>query len=214
MYKMETNASSRVGVQPSLLDTDDDALDMSWLEEQEKLNNIETIYNREPIKSINLFFIYVNKDQNVDEIIKEKHVLQQPGSLLSKEILLQYIQSKKRLSDKSKYKFQDIAVYNVDIEPEHIQAYSTTEITVENSSQYLKVLPFSADIHVADAIFVFHETTALFFIFQEIVLNQSIRTTLKSILKKDKPQLKQTKKVRIDDNPKYTRKVKENLNQS
>ena len=208
-------------MQPSPLDVDEDELDMSWLEEQEKLNNIETIYNREPIKSINLFFIYVNKDKNVDEIIQEKHVLQQPGSLLSKEILLQYIQSKKRYADKSKYKFQDIMMFNVDIEPEHIQAYSTTEITVENSTQYLKVLPFSADIHVADAIFVFHETTSLFFVFQEVVLNPSIRTTLKSILKTEnptttttKPQQKQTKKVRIDENTKHTRKVRELLNQS
>ena len=200
------------------MDTDDDELDMSWLEEQEKLNNIETIYNREPIKSINLFFIYVNKDKSVDEIIQEKHVLQQPGSLLSKEILLQYIQSKKRYTDKTKYKFQDVALFNVDIEPEHVQAYSTTDATVENSKQYLKVLPFSADIHVADSIFVFHETASLFFIFQEVVLmNHSIRTTIKSILKTEnttKSQQKHTKKVRIDENTKHTRKVREILNQS
>lgn len=202
------------------MDLDDDDLETSWIEEQDKLNNIEQVYNREPLKYINMFFIYINENKEVDNIIREKYKINtnnETRSLLSKEILLQFIQQKKKKTKTSKYRFNEIVLYNVDIESDKIQAYSENPPTAENIKPFVKVISFINDVHIPDSIFIFHETTSLFFFFQETPYNtRTLTKTAKSILKTTQNQyqdkreniqiykgLKSTKKVRFDNVQKF-----------
>lgn len=169
------------------METEND-FDMSWIEENEKLHTMQTNYSREHMKHINTFFIYINRDKSVEKIIREKLPLVHHGnrncSLLSKENVLGIIQTKKIYTPVSKYKFEDIMLYHIDIEPENIQCFTNSEKTVVNSVQYLKVLPFIGDVEIPASIFIFHEINALFFMFKEYELHKpNHTTTLKSILK-------------------------------
>ena len=190
--------------------------DTSWIEEQERYQNIEGNSRvREQSNYINIHYIYVNKENNVNKIDHEKYPLDHSQSshpsshpsshkcsLISKENVLRIIQSRKIFTPTSKYKFEDIILYNVDIEPENIQSYENTEPNMENSREYFKVLPFINDITIPDSIFIFHQINCLFFIFKEYCFQESKKPPLKSILKSssiDGEQLprKHTKKVRI-----------------
>jgi hypothetical protein len=187
------------------METDD--LDISWIEEQERIQNIQTSYCREPMESITTYFIYINRNQYIDKIYCENQMLEikedKSGSFISQDAVLKIIQSKKKTTAFSKYKLVDILLYNVDLDPERIQDYSNDNI--EKASE-LKTIPFFDEISITPSIFIFHGVNSLYFVFQEVEIEkvQNDRRSLKSILKLHKnPAL--TKKVRIqDDNIEYS----------
>jgi len=185
-------------------DVDKD-LDISWINEHERLSSVGEKYLREPMDSIHLYFIYINRNLYIEKIVTEKQLLQlsedKKYSYLPKETLLQIIQTKKIKTQFSKYKLLDIITYLVDLDPEHIQSYSKNEYSEDDSTPFFKTVPFTNDIKVFPSIFIFHEINSIYFIFQEVELLQT-RHTLKSILKTPLSGISKsnTKKVRIQLN--------------
>ena len=194
------------------MESSDMDLDISWIKENQRLQNIETNYLPELMENIDLFFIYINPNNYIDKVVREKFHLSidcsNNCSRLSKENLLKIIQTNKKLSKSNtvcKYKFLDILTYNIDLEPEHIQNYTKNENIQESSRGFLKVLNIIDDISISPSVFIFHKINSIFFLYQEIETNKN-RHTLKSILKKplliSEPESmgsqKATKKVRID----------------
>jgi hypothetical protein len=187
-------------------DNDNDLeMDTSWIDQQEKIQTIDATYYREPMESIDIYILYINQNKFIENIIYEKHPLvhDKTGSFLSKEFLIQFIQSKKKSTPFSKYKFETILYYNIDLEPENIQSYSLNTNFHDVSDRFFKVLPIINDIYFSDSIFIFHGVNSLFFLFQEVEhIDNSRRHTLKSILKTDKTiknvdKKHMTKKVNI-----------------
>jgi hypothetical protein len=179
-------------------------LDISWINEHERLSKIHQNYNREPMESIQLYFIYINRNLYIEKIIHDKQQLclseDKTYSYLSKEILLQIIQSRKIKTPFSKYKLTDVLSYLVNLDPEHIQYYSKNENFEEHGTNFFNILNVINDIQIQPSIFIFHEMNAIYFLFQEV---ESInhRHTLKSILKSSTTEVSDktsTKKVRIE----------------
>lgn len=160
-------------------------LDLSWMEEQSRLNKINENYVREPMESIDLFFIYINRNLYIEKILYDKQALElshdKSISVIKKETLLHIIQSRKIKTPFSKYKLLDVLSYTVDLEPENIQSYSKNENFDAIGSSFFKVLPIVDDIKIGPSIFVFHGINAIYFLFQEV--ENGGRHTLKSILK-------------------------------
>lgn len=170
-------------------------LDISWAEEQEKLQTVDKNYFREHMDTISITIIYININLYIENIVSEKHPLSTNG-LLEKERLIQIIQSKKKTTAHSKYKFLDALLYNVELEPEHIQKYANSQST--EPTTFLKRLPIIDDIILSPSIFIFHNINGLYLIFKEESRSdvQNIRT--KSILKSDNDQIRKiTKKVKL-----------------
>jgi hypothetical protein len=175
---------------------DDLSLDTSWINKQDKLANIQNNYFREPIENINAFFIYINQNDYISQILCEKIFFN--NSIIQNIDLIQIIQQKKIKTPTSKYKLYDIFSFIVDIEPQHIQSY----VQSNNTSSFLKSIPITNDIVIPQSIFIFHDVNALYFFFKEIpTVITSHRNTIKSILKNNnndnKIKKKSTKKVSI-----------------
>jgi hypothetical protein len=201
-----------------IYDTNDDNssndLDTSWIADHERLYSINENYIREPMDSINAYFVYINRNQYIEKIISDKLdlVLSSDGksSCLSNETLLQIIQTRKIKTPFSKYKLIDVLCYLVDLEPENIQSYSKNENienieNIENNDKpgntFLKVLSIMDDIEINHSIFIFHGINAIYFFFEEVELVNH-RHTLKSILKPVEKEISDktiTKKVRIQE---------------
>ena len=156
-------------------------LDISWVAEHEKENSIDKNYHREPIQNISMQFIYVDFSGKVEKIIPEMFSIGE-NKKISKEHILQIIQTKRSISLTKKYKIIDILLYNVILEPENIQEYAKSENFRELSSGFFKQCSLFNDIILDDSIFIFHKVNSLYFIFKE---TESV-FTIKSILKKDK----------------------------
>jgi len=182
-------------------ESDENGLDTSWIQEEERIQNIQNLYSREPMSAISLYFIYINQNQYIEKVVSENHEFPENSAVLSKETLLRIIHHRKISTPCSKYKFIDLLTFHVPLEPEHIQYYAKQDDSGEISKGFFKVLPIVDEIRIDPSIFIFHSINSIFFIFEEVP-KTSHKHTLKSILKSTEPREhvlhKTTKKVRIE----------------
>ena len=180
-------------------------LDISWIKEQEKLQQINENYFKEPMDTIDFFFIYINSNDCIEIINYEKHdlVLRHENSIIPNEYVIELIEQKKYLSG-NKYKIQDVLLYNVSLNPENIQSYSQNDNLLDSSSKFFESLSVMRDFIIPPSIFIFHKINSIFFIFKQLQPVQRFsKPVLKSILKlnsnsgMDKNVQKTKKKVRI-----------------
>jgi hypothetical protein len=167
------------------MDPEED-LDISWVQDQEKIIQVDQNYTREPISSIYLYSLFVNLNSYVDQIICDPIELDQTENgktVLSKEKILYYIQQKKKQGSLNgkKYRLHESLSFLVDLEPEQLQEFSQQEPTIERSNSFLKVLSVLNDIVFPESIFIFHSLNSIYFIFKEVA---AVYHPI-SILKKD-----------------------------
>ena len=108
--------------------------DLSWIQEQERLENINQNYYREPMDKIECVFIFIDANQCIEKVIKEKlsvEPLSKPNQenttnilnrVLKKDAIAACLEPKLE----SKYVLDDILLYNVTIEPNQIQMFSNS----------------------------------------------------------------------------------------
>ena len=175
----------------------------SWVLDEEKLLTVDQNYIRESLSTINTYFIYINKNDYIDNIIHEETEIPWDVNtnvgVIPSNVVLKIIQQKRHTRNGNVYTYDDTWLYLVDLEPEHIQGYADS--TTETSTKFLKQIPPVDDIVIHPSIFVFHDVNALYFTFRE-----SINKTKKefSILKikeleenNNKTHSKTKKRVRI-----------------
>tara|TARA_B110000967_G_C18808229_1_gene522156 strand:+ start:252 stop:884 length:633 start_codon:yes stop_codon:yes gene_type:complete len=176
----------------------DTSTTLSWVEQEEKLQNIDSVFSREPMSGISAKFIYMNTHDYIDKVVCENIPLSlfSDGSLLSKELFMQIIQKKKLLTSTSKYKFLDCYLCNFDIIPTYMNDFANITTDSDNATRFYKQILGFEDIFIPPSIFVFHDVNTLFFYFQETPFDE--KPIVKSILKKNNSyNNKLTKKVRI-----------------
>ena len=124
---------------------------MSWIEEEDKLLRIQSNYRREPVDSIKCFFLFMNKNNYIEQIADEMVCVQE--GKISKERVLKLIQEKRYHKPNVKYVFKDAWMFLVDLEPDQIQIYSQMDVSI----RFLTTLPLLEDISVSPSIFIFHD---------------------------------------------------------
>lgn len=180
----------------------DSDLDISWINEQQRIQNIQNNYCRESVDEINIYSLFVNKDSYIEKITCKKHPV--INHLISRDSVLGIIQ-KNKISPSKKYKLCDILVYHVNLEPQHIQSFSKTDDLSTYSKSFLKVLPIADEISIPPSIFIFHSLNSVFFMYKEQDCGSNTHShTIKSILKPavsntNEVKHKHTKKVRISN---------------
>ena len=204
----------------------EDIIQPSWIQQQERLQNVDSVFTREPMTSNSAKFFYINTHDYIEKIICEEIPLEShlDGSLITKERLIQIIQNKKIKTSNTKYKLLDSFLCNFDIPPSSI--YSFYKNSSPSINSYMKNINIIEDLIISPSIFVFHDINTLFFIFEEHPVEKH-EHTIKSILKPvsnsnhrehlSKNKQKNTKKVRIIDSntiksTKKLRKTKKHKN--
>ncbi len=164
-------------------DTNDDALDMSWIQEQKRILDINQNYLREYQSSITFHFCYVNKD-SIESIHNETYTFIDPSATTIPSNDLNDIILKKTQHNPT-YIFDSLMLYVVDIEPEKIGSISENT----NFIQY-KTTNINADIIVPPSIFIFHPINCVFIVFTKSSIKKS-----KNLTKKRVSFLNKTKKT-------------------
>lgn len=201
------------------LEEDDTDLDIIWINEQTKLQNIQQNYFKEPMEQIKIYCIFINKNLYIDNINCQLHPVSVESNKhythLSQEHILKIIQTHKTNKSTVNYKLKEILSYIVDIEPGDIQQYVSAKNQKDgdpknHSNLFFKTHSNIADeIKIPDSIFIFHDINSIYFLFQERETEQH-NHTYKSILKIDnrENEHKTTKKVRIQDKIKFSQPMK------
>lgn len=182
---------------------EDEDIDLSWIENEEKMCKIDENGTREPMKEIAMFFVYVNTEFAIEQITKESEKV--INNAVSKERLLQIIQTRRNPNKNQikKYRLDDILSFQVDLGPDSIESFLRADLD-DMQDIFLKSVPIFNEIDCLPSIFIFHDINSLYFIFREI------QASGKSILKRSgsssdgssngtssSSNNNQTKKVRI-----------------
>jgi hypothetical protein len=169
-------------------------IDTSWIRTQERLQNMNAGYFREPMEEIEVKYIYINRNQYIENVVCEKQALivDVSGSVsrISEDMMIKMIQNR--------------ITYVVDLEPEEIHAYAITPDIVSASNRFRRPMRIVGELCIPTSIFIFHNVNTIYFIFHEVEIEMN-RQTVKPILKTSseeknrEPDKRSTKKVRIYD---------------
>ena len=179
-------------------------INSKWLLHEERLQNVNSIFDREIMQSITAKFIYINTHDYIDKITYTEIplIIDNSFSMIPKENLIKIIEDNKLKTDNSSYKLLDVLFCNFDIMPSHIQTFSSSDEKVIDEKKYFKSISSINDVIIQPSTFIFHDINSIYIIFQEHELDKHNTHRYKSILKKPNTgqKYKHTKKVRISLN--------------
>lgn len=158
----------------------EDDLDISWMDEQKRILEIDHNYQREPLENITFHFCYTNAE-TIHKVLTEKYVFRDKDSTVPLSDLQKIIEEKSKM-DLVHYDFVEYATFVVDLEPENIQSYVKSDAENNQVNFLSEKKGIIADIVCPQSIFIFHSLNAVIVLFKERVA-PSI-TVPKSILKK------------------------------
>jgi len=168
-------------------------LDLSWINEFEKIDNEYKIYYTEELSFIRIHSIYVNNNDEIEKVKEEKILLKNPG-ILQKEELLSIIKHNS-FSNEVKYSLLSILKFNINLEPIHLNTF-LRNTNPEIGAQFLHSIKNLDTIKFEKSITMFHDINEILIIFHQKI-NKSIR-----IGSELKYMCNQTKKIFINSNPK------------
>jgi hypothetical protein len=158
-------------------------MNFSWIEEEERLANLNENSKRENLHTIELVSIYINQENEIETVERETMDLSHPEkNILTQTELREWRDQRVKYTPNSKYILRDTLFFHVPIEPENIADINPdtkTFLTMQPSSNL-------EDIPIPPAIFIFHSLTSLFFCFYETtnptepqILQSKLKTTQK-----------------------------------
>lgn len=186
---------------------------MSWIDEEERLLEIQDHCDREEMESIKCYFIYVNSNGYIQSITTDNIELtynrEKNISLIPKNKLLNIIQKQKIDFKNSKYIYKDACSFIVNLDPEDIKEFSTSLNLTSYNNKFTKKIPLMDDVIIDPSIFIFHDINSLYFFFEEIEKDPITPKPILKIHSHVKDNKKPTSKkvtIKINKRNKITRK--------
>lgn len=171
-------------------------LDLSWIQDFEKIDNEYKIYYTEEISFIRIHSIYLNLNNEIDKMKEEKVLLKTPGILLKEELLS--IIKHNSFSNQIKYSLLSILKFNINLEPIHLKTFLRNKSdTIGNS--FLQSIKNIDSIKFDKTISMFHDINEIFIIFYPKIRKNT----------PDQKDTNRTKKIFINSNTKKRTKKKE-----
>ena len=142
-------------------------LDNSWIEEYElKEKDFEKFY-KEPVETVEIIFLYINKQGELEKI-KKTHFLLETDNKIDRDELISIIKEN-IVDNKIKYSLLSILQHNIHLDPNDLGKYLTKDDTEETlkENEYLQVISDISDLHFKDSITLFRDLDSVFIIFYE-----------------------------------------------
>ena len=173
-------------------------LDLSWINEFEKIDNEYKIYYTEELSFIRIHSIYVNNNDEIEKVREEKVLLKNPG-ILQKEELLSIIKHNS-FSNQVKYSLLSILKFNINLEPIHLKTFLRNK-NPAIGAPFLQSIKNLDTIKFEKAITMFHDINEILILFHQKINKKT------HIDSEKKDTNNQTKKI-INSNPKKKTKKK------
>lgn len=160
-----------------------------WIEEIKKENELYKHFYKEVNESINVSFIYVNKNNDIYYVKNMNFPLEE--GVLKKEDLL-FLLKKHNVYNSLKHQILSILQYNINLEPSDLLSFLKSS---PKENDYLKVKDGLNDIKYNDSITLLEDLNSLYVVYYEI--GKKRRNTRKIYLNKFKLKSKKGTRKRI-----------------
>jgi len=167
-------------------------IDTNWISEFEDTDQYYDKFYRCPIQQIKLFILYVNRDNTLVHIKKQKQKITK--NILEKERLIELLKENMNYKNKE-YRPISILKYNIDISPENVKDFivDTEKYNFLNTQQNIE------NIRWNDTIELFHDINSLYLIFYEKWKSLHKGTRKIYIKKRKKLKHRKTKRKALKD---------------
>lgn len=148
-------------------------VNIDWIDKQIRLYNENEKIFKENMKSIKVVSIFIN---SLNEIVKTHnciHSFPDDKCLLSSIEIFQYFKNH-RVQDSIKYDFNQLFVYNIDLDN---KLY--TDIESITTTNFLTSFTYIKDIVINPSLFIFHEINSVYIIYKENIKNIHNKTVKK-----------------------------------
>lgn len=141
-------------------------LDDDWIKKFEDVDAEYKDFYKDDLYYVNLTFIYVNRENEIEKIKYESFLLSKPNYISREEIL--QILKKSSIEDERKYSLLALLKYNVTIEPDEIQKYITLDAGINNvESNFLSIIKNIDAVPFDKTISMMHDLNDLILVFYE-----------------------------------------------
>jgi hypothetical protein len=136
-------------------------LEDDWIK---KFNETDAIYKdfyKDDLYYVNLKFIYVNRESEIEKIKYESFLLSKPNNISREEIL--QILKKSSIEDERKYTLLALLKYNITMDSDDIQKY----ISSDEERTYLSIIKNIDSVPFDRTISLMHDLNDLILVFYE-----------------------------------------------
>jgi len=169
-------------------DDDTETIDESWVTQFKEEEEAYDDFYKEKVDNITLFFLYVNKEKELESISKEPYLLEEEEGLITKDQLVTLIKKRQEKQEKQfnnnnnnnnntkKYKLISLYRYNPCLDSEDVNNFIEGNDDDENKNEnenennnnnFLFPERYLNDIVFNDTITIFQDLNSLFFIYYE-----------------------------------------------
>jgi len=131
-------------------------------DEEEKYND----FYKEPVKSVLVYLLYIDKNNELDHIHKDRCIIDNDNGILRNDIIISFI-NKYHKTFSNNYKFFSILKYNIDIDPSEIEQFSDVNNEIKYNNLFFTIETYLNNINFNPSIQMFQDLNALYFIFNE-----------------------------------------------
>ena len=162
-------------------------IDTDWIKQYDEESEKYDMFYEEPIKNINVYSTYINKNKEIEEIKKSTLYLNNLN-LIEKEEIFKIVSERDK-----KYKLSSIFTYNMDINNDNVRDYFFNTDKYNFIKSYTTI---NEDIVLKPTIAFFHEMNSLYLCFNEITKDEKKRNTKKVLLSLTKPKTRKHKNLK------------------
>ena len=140
---------------------EDKELNDEWINNFEKIDKLYEDYYKDDLYYVNLKFIYLNRENEIEKIKQEPFLMTTKNYILREEIL--GILKKSINEDNKKYTLMSILRYNFLLEPDDIHFF----LKNPEDKEFLTIIKNIDTIQFEKTIHMFHDLNDVIFIFFE-----------------------------------------------
>jgi len=164
-------------------------IDTKWISDFEKSDKKYEAFYKDTVQDINLFFMYVDRNNNLFYIKKEKIKLQE--GVLNKDLLIQLLKENMEYN-KKKYRPISLLKYNITIDPVNIDKF----IEIPGDYSYLEPQNSLQDLKWENTIKTLSNLNSLHVIFFETWKDKK-KSNTKKVFIPNSSKRKKTKRKRL-----------------
>jgi hypothetical protein len=139
----------------------DNELNDEWINNFEKTDKLYQDFYKDDLYYVNLKFIYVNRESEIEKIKYESFLLSKPNNISREEIL--QILKKSSIEDERKYTLLALLKYNITMDADDIQKY----ISSNEEKTYLSIIKNIDSVPFDRTISLMHDLNDLILVFYE-----------------------------------------------
>jgi len=139
-------------------------LDNTWIKEFENTDKIYQDFYVDDIYYINVHFVYINKNLEIEKIKEETFFIKTPN-VISREEMIGLLK-RNMLNENRSYNLLSLLKFNINLTPENISSFLKMDHTISHDD-FLLPIRYIDTITFQKTISMFQDLNSLYFLFLE-----------------------------------------------